>query len=241
MSFRKDSLMVRLLFQRLATITLLALLFIAALPSCEKADDNTVMMAQKCLDSAKTTSDANGCVAMVNGLTDSKASLIRCSGLFMANGVNNSGFASAFKALSDASKQGSGMNPSVALMNVLAMPDLTTAARVVSECVNSGSSGMVMVAAISQISTVFKVSFGLNSSSTTSQLQSCITNSSCGALQNPDVVGSAAMAAQAAYCGSGVSGSNANVCADLNAAIAAGGGNPTTIGTNLLNQYKNTK
>lgn len=236
-------------FSSLALTALAAIAFLAC--SQENEEDRKIAAALACLDAAKTMADSDICQSKVSGMETEQAYLIRCSANFIAQGITGSTLASAFSQLNKTPATGSQTSSMLSFLVFTKTSALNTSALTMSNCAKSGvqsSKGLAaMVSAASAIAATCPLAIcptGLagspldpaSPSFNADQLRSLAsTLAGGGDTATKDTIGQAAVAAQAAICGTGSSLSGEDVCKKINAAIAAGAGNTVTIGQNLLN------
>ena len=133
---------------------LLVVFALLSTTSCsqKKADKDKVAEAQRCLDTA-TASEALGCMDYVDGVSTAAADLIRCAAYMQAYNI---GDASTIASVVDSvTKSGSSSNTS-ALLPLLAFSGgsaFSDSAKMFSYCLNSGSKGLLFLAAFSRIAT----------------------------------------------------------------------------------------
>lgn len=230
------------------TVTLLALSTLFFLTSCETPDDRQLATAQECIDSAKTSDDADRCYAAVDGIESEKAYLIRCSASYIAQGFTGARFASAFQRLKD--NPSSGQDPMATVMAYLIFSrtsTLHTADKTLENCTKSGVRSMIRLATMTKLAT-FIASSGLggipanadplSGSFDPAAISTAITNlAGSGSASDQANVGTIAIQASDAYCNAGSSFENNEICKNLKAAIS-GGGTAQSIGQALLAQLQ---
>ena len=215
--------------------------------SQESSEDSQIAAGLKCLDTAKSNSDADDCLAKIEGLTSAKSSLLRCSANMIAQGFTGSRIASAFQKLKD---NGSNGTASMLAYFVFAKPYTNhTADKTLSNCTASGVQALIFLATMIKTATYAASLTGSLDGSTydpsapgfnPAALQTQLTN-----LYNSNdptanaTIGNLATTAQTTYCGTGSTFSTQDVCNKLNSAISSGAGNAADIGRALLNLLKN--
>lgn len=228
------------------------MLALAVLPlliaSCETPEDRQLATGQNCIDTAKTSADADRCYEAVAGLETEKAYLIRCSASYIAQGFTGARFAAAFQRLKD--NPSSGQDPMATVMAYLIFSKtstLHTADNALANCTKSGVRSMIRLATMTKLAT-FIASAGLggvtanldptDSSFNPAAISTAITNlAGSGSAADQANVGTIAIQASDAYCNSGSSFENNEICINLRAAIN-GGGTSQTIGAALLAQLQ---
>ena len=213
-----------------------------SLTACEKDEDNTMAKAQECLDKANTTT-ALSCLAIVDaaGLTSEDSYAVRCSARFIASGFTASRIA---EAASQLSQNTGSKDPALTMMGMLAFGTVAAAEAAYVDCNLSGSDGFKLFARAARMGTLIGSAAGSTvlttiqngGTPTPAEIETAL-NSLRGAGANPateTALGETALAMSADTCST--PGENAEMCDDINAAIAAGGGNAQAIGAALLNQ-----
>lgn len=228
-------------------LLILLILPVFALLGCETSEDRQIASAESCLDSATTTADADRCISLVSGLTSADSYLIRCSANFIANGFTGTRLANAFQSVKD-NKSGTSTDPTKTMMAYMVFTDTSdnhNINQVVSNCQASGVSSMYRLAVAAQLATSI-ASLGnqltaitnLGSNPTQAQLETAITSAitavQSGGAASQTTIGTIAISAQTAFCGTGSAYSTTTVCTDLNSAVAANGGSAQAIGAQLL-------
>lgn len=213
------------------------LLLLSTLSGCETKEENDIAQAQQCLDklsdSAPYTS-AQACLNYISGIYSPPAYVIRCSVDFISGGITPTSLITAFQNMKSASSSQqtailmgalTQYTPGAAISN--ANISLTQAQTTFADCQASDTPSLIFIAGVSVTGTALAA--GAGSATSTTFITTCQTTpSSC----NPAVIGSAAQSLASTYC----TGSNASstVCTSINNAIAAGGSDPTAIGTALI-------
>jgi hypothetical protein len=228
-------------------LPLAALALVSALTGCETGDDRQIAAGQACLDGAKTSGDADTCVATVQGLTSSDSYLIRCSANFIAQGFTTARLASAFQKLKDGNSTASGASPTVSLISYLVFAKTLpnhTIALALSNCQASGVSSMYRLAVAANLATTVvnltggitpntnpdDPSFNADSSAMLARLQTLYTANNA---TNNAAIGTIAVTADSSYCNDTSAFKTSDVCKTLDAALA-GGADPATAGRALL-------
>jgi hypothetical protein len=222
---------------------------VLCLTSCETPEDRQLASAQDCIDSAKTSDDADRCYAAVDGIETEKAYLIRCSANYIAQGFTGPRFASAFQRLKD--NPSSGQDPMATVMAYVVFSKTSTLHTIdnaVSNCTKSNVRSMIRLVTMSKLATfVANAGLGgipanadpLSGSFDPAQISAAITNlANSGSAADQAAVGNIAITANDAYCNAGSSFESNEVCKNLKDAIANGGGNAQTIGQALLAQLQ---
>lgn len=241
-------------WNRSETIKLLSFSAIASLlvltTGCEKEEDRKVFAAQECLDSARTESDADRCISLVDGMVSEKAYLIRCSAHFIAQGFTGQRAATAFQALKDNSASGADpMQVAMAYMVFSKNTGQHSADNAITNCQASGVTSMVRLATLAKLATVTaQLASGLgtgqdlptsfdpsNGSFDPSAIASAIsTIAASNDTTTNAVIGNLAITAQQSFCGTDSSFTSTEICANLNSAVTSGA-TAESIGDTLLN------
>jgi hypothetical protein len=220
------------------------------LTSCETPEDQSLASAQTCIDTAKTSDDADRCYAIVDGVETEKAYLVRCSASYIAQGFTGARFAAAFQRLKD--NPSSGQDPMATVMAYLIFSKTSTrhsADNTLSNCTKSGVRSMVRLATMSKLATFIATASGgisanidpLNASFDPAAISAAITNlAGSGSAEAQANVGAIAAQANTAYCNAGSSFENNEICTNLSTAISAGG-TPQSIGQALLAQLQRVR
>lgn len=197
------------------------------LTGCETDSDRQISAGQACLDSASTPTQADQCIAIVQGLTSPEASLIRCSANFVAQGFTASRIASSISKV----KSGTGTSQLAGMMSYLVFGSTTsgnhTADMAVINCQASGVRSMLRLALAAQMATTIAGIGGIpvNAADPAAAMATAISSfagSSTPAQQT--ALGNTAVLAQSSYCASGSSYASTDVCTKLSAAVNVGGG-----------------
>lgn len=232
-----NSKMIRLSLAGLATLIL---------SGCETAEDRQLASAQDCIDSARTADDADRCYALVEGLENEKAYLIRCSANYIAQGFTGERMASAFQRLKDG--DGGGQSPMATAMAYLVFSNPSAVHSVdsaVLNCTRSGVRSMQRLVTMSKLATfITQQGLGggaipananpLDPSFDPATIQNAITNLAGGTDTDKETVGTIALQMNDAYCGAGSSFTGNEICLKLGDAISTGSGNAKDIGEQLL-------
>lgn len=121
--------------------------------SCsKKGDKDKIAEAQACLDSAKGA-DALECANMVDGITTAAADLIRCAAYLQWGNIGNP---STIAGVIDTVTNSNGTSNTAALLGVLNFSvgtPMTDSSKMFNYCYNSGSKGLLFLAAFSRIAT----------------------------------------------------------------------------------------
>jgi hypothetical protein len=229
-------------FSKTLTMALLATLPFMVTSCDQGGDADTIASAQSCLDSAQTPTDAQTCRAMVNGLTSSDASMIRCSADFLSQGFTGTRIASAFQAMKNNT---SGADPAISVMSYLVFTAASpTTTLTVTDCGASGSLALVSLANAASLSTTIAsvAAGGLSGfDPTTVSPATLITNIESGIStlsSSPAALASAGQAVlsmQSTLCASGSSVQNQAICTYVNTAIGnAASSSPSDVATALI-------
>jgi len=135
----------------------LAAIFCLSLMSCEDKQDDKVFTAQSCLDHA-TSSNVDTCVAMINGISTNRASIIRCAADFIRNGIDTNTIVEAIQDLDN----GAATNVSATLYSKLVFkdgssaPDTSRADQAVADCRATASQTLTALAVAASTATVLQ-------------------------------------------------------------------------------------
>lgn len=230
----------------------LAFCFLAfTIVACESNEEDMIAQAQACLDSidpnisdrSTMQSLAATCEAKVAGISSQRASVIKCSAKFIAEGFTATRFANAFTVLKN---KPSGVNSTVAMTAYLAFEgDGTTAASAntaastaKSVCAETGLAGMIAFADLSVVATQIATSLGGAvdvDTLTPSDMQTLVSNLDGAELET---IGEAAISISQVYC-TNASTEGAEFCTQINQAVAAGS-SAADIGQQLKTLLQNT-
>jgi hypothetical protein len=202
--------------------------------ACETGDEDRIAQAQACLDRANQTT-VSECELIVAGVTGPRASLIRCSADFIAQGFTGSRFASAFTALKTTT---TGQNSTLAMMAYLVFTvGADDAARnaaadtAVNNCTSSGLPGMIMFSQFAKSATLISAGLAITPGTppTPAQMQGNL-----GAVTGANVtsLGTSIIAISTIYCAPTSSTKDVTFCASVNNAASQGGAN--AVGTQML-------
>lgn len=222
----------------------------------ENDEDRQIAAGVACLDSAKTSSDADVCLAKVAGNSSAQAYMVRCSANLIAQGFTGSRIASAFQKLKDTPSGAS--NQSAQMMSYFVFKSITnhSAADAVTNCTASGSKGLITLANTAKVATVAVQAMNAGgipanldpsnpSSFDPAALQSTLSNLYNNASSHTDDVasiGAAVVSLQSSACGAGSSLSTQDVCKRINTAISSAASSSSfDVGYAILNQLKNAQ
>ena len=225
MSRRKQS---SLLLPLIALSALtMGLVFLAG---CEQEEDRKLWAAQQCLDNATTGAQAEVCANMVSGMTTDASYLIRCSAHYIYNGLTSAKLASAFQNLKD--NPSSGNNSTITVMKYMVFSSKSGAhgsTQTLTDCTLSKASSFLRFATITAFATELATGAGVNLSNIDSLTEQDIKN----ALSNypnasNSTLGTLALQVNSAYCATGSSFINTDVCKSLSTATSST--DPATVG-----------
>ncbi len=232
----------------------LSLVLSLILAACESDEDRQIAEAQDCLNNASPTlASANVCLAKVDGLTSEESYYIRCSARFLGQGFVGSRFADAFESLADDEDGGGGgqdaMTTALTVMVFTGTDNANAkqnATNTLNECLLSGSQGLSRLAALTSLATTLASAVtGINLNEiaenglTQTQVDDLIANlTNDGEFVGEDEeLGNIALTANTLFCADEDSDfADTDICTNIDAAIAAGGGDPATIGDALRDQ-----
>lgn len=217
------------------------LIFVAFIAGCESKEDVAIAKAEKCLNTATSTT-AMDCVSGLSSYTNEKAYLLRCSALYLKNGFTGTRLLEAFKNL----KNSGGTDPMAIVMSTLAFSTIAEANEAGTYCSMSGSVSLERLSDMTKMATIIPITMGIIPSSglTEGQMLTAIQNMRDGiqggtltADQLAALPGLATTISESAsnYCYEGSSYSSNVVCTNLNTAIQSGGSNSDLV-KSLLDQ-----
>ncbi len=199
---------------------------------CESTEDDNIAKAQKCLDGLgpnPSSTDAQNCVQNILSDNSPNAEVVRCAADFIEGGITDTSLINAYNSVKNLSGPSVAQQliPDLAIQYPTGTYDTAFAQSLYNDCVASETSSLVYIAGLAQTGTIMAAAAGSPSSAAT-YCSNPSNTSSC----NPTAVGTIAQTVSSSYC----TGSNqtSSVCTTLNNAIAQGNGNPTSIGTYLL-------
>ena len=226
------------------------ILGLIAFTGCGGAKDvDKVADAQSCLDTS-TSNTALACLDKIDGVDTEAAHLIRCSAEFIYQQFTDPNrlakisvqLQQAGSSASNATATALGLLSFTQTYGTQTASQLATYA--LNECTAAKSPGMTLLASMAQIATAVAAAGASNVVSQCDSSQPGFNASSCQtAVQtavtcaDPATVGNAALAAYQQGCSGAQSSST--VCQQYAAAVAAGNGNPSTIGSQLQSQIAN--
>lgn len=196
---------------------------------CETENDNKEAQGQACLDNA-SQSTAQTCMDLVEGVTSSKASLVRCGSIYLLQGFTTQTFTNAFDALKSPP---AGQNTTLAMMSYVSFSNTggrnptNDANFALSECQKSGSGGLAWLASSTKVATLLNVAGG----GALTPGDAASFEGQLGSVPDADL-GAAALVAYDSYCGTGSAAGTA-ACEEFSAAVAQGGGDAASIGAAL--------
>lgn len=229
-------------------LTLLGLsaLTLTALSGCETGEDRSLASAQSCLDNAHNESDANQCIALVEGLTTPDSYLIRCSANFIAQGFTGQKIADAFQTL--ANNGSSTVDPMVGLMaylNFVGTNPLHSAANTELNCQRSGVRSMLRLASAANLATTVQnlvPGIPFNPADPVASMEAAINylKDHDPVDEDAEKLGQIAITANEAFCNAGSAYANEDICIQLGNSISAGqnGTDIAAIGLELINLLK---
>lgn len=215
---------------------------------CE--DKNQIAQAQTCLDSVSQNSpgDALTCLTYIESDTSQQADIIRCSGWLMAGGLTTTKMVSAYKALSGTTSGGAAVTNKEAVFIgtlVLNNPDLTVgynrALTGDGFCKKSNVSGLMYISGLAVTGTLLAkvgsdIATPFSNPPTEAEINAAIDDCTSGAPTSsacsPATIGTVASTIATAYCAA--QSADQSVCATVNDAINAGGGDTAKVGNGLL-------
>lgn len=229
-----------MILPRLTHISPLLLLALTLTAGCAMKDSDKVADAQSCLDNGVST-EALACAEKVSGIETEAAYLIRCSATFIYQE-----FTSPTRlATISTQMSGAGGSPAAAIgLLSFSKPDINTAdtmaAQALVDCEKSKSKGMLLLASMARVATnINKAGIGAvvtncDPSNPSYNATSCATavGAAVCAADNATLGGAATAAYQQSCQGS--SQDSSSVCAQYQAAIAAGA-TPAAVGASLRN------
>ncbi len=245
----------RSLLSKFALFTVGALLISGC--STETSEDQKISAALACIDTAASSTQVDSCLTQVADVKSQKASLIRCSGNFIAQGLTGSRLALAFEQQNPKSGSVSATPTTTMAAYLVFDPTLTahTAQKAFDNCNESGLKSVIGLAALVKVATTIatisgslptnldpsNIGAGFDATAIQAQVSSLLASIDAqtpAAIEQAAAIGTAAQSAQTAYCGTGSTLSTQDVCTKLNAAITSGGADTSNIGKSLLNLLK---
>lgn len=193
--------------------------------ACEEEDMNKIAQAQECFNQITSTdpdTDADVCLAKINGINSSEANALRCGLLFRSGGLTSLDIVNAYEAQDSvpaAQKES-------ALMDALDLGDVSKATTAYNACEASGVSGLTYLGTMILLSTKVNQMAGADFGA---QLDACQADTASCA---DDSLGIALVGVEQLYCTGETASSQ--VCQDLANAIATGGSNYTLIAQTFL-------
>lgn len=236
-------------FKKLAGCLVLGA-FALGIIGCEDEERAALFDAQECINNinenlsqTEITTAANACEAKLNGASSSEAEAIRCSAKLIAGGLTTSRFVDAFKAMDEG--QGSKEAKLMVLLSFTGTDAMVNARSMFNACQKSGVPGLVFVAGVSLSGTSISSIYGSGTCGKTptnpndtlcdgQEVENILNQCKADSSQcNTQDIGNSAIAISDAYC----LGDNADkdICKDIGTAITNAGGDPATIGAQLLN------
>jgi len=131
---------------------LAAVVVVLSLSGCENEQDDKIFSAQKCLDTATSTT-VDTCVAMIAGITTNQAYVIRCSAAFLAENIGTAAIVTAIDSIDNTADA---KNSTAALYQAFAFSDLAAASNAVAACQATGSENLSVLALTAQAATVVR-------------------------------------------------------------------------------------
>lgn len=213
----------------LVTSAVLALTLAGA--GCAKKTDNDVIAeAQECLNKTDST-NALGCMAIVEGKTSQASNLIRCAAYFKEQRYAEP---ARLMQIAESMKQGGGTSV-VSMLSQLSFNSPAKMDAAAPFCFDSGSKGLVMLASMARIATaILTVGTSVPANPTPDQIRAIMCDVSNPANAASDVlVGETALAAYNQGC-IGTNGASSNAYCDMvKGAVEQGNGDANSIGESL--------
>ncbi len=201
---------------------------------CEEKEDDQIYSAQICLNTA-TAGTVDDCLAKIDGVSSSRAYVLRCSAEFIRANITTSKIVAAITNI-EANGAGNTVDPTIEFYNQFSFASTASADVAVTNCTASGSEGLKLLALTAKTATVIKYDV-LNGT-----LDSVTIGFLVPSAANPadlQAIGTSVLLMHPIACGEGGSLKNTEVCDNINAAILSSGGNPQAIGEAYLNSLKN--
>lgn len=209
------------------------------LSGCETDEDRQLAAGQACLDQATTSSQADTCVSLVQGLTSSESYLLRCSANFVAQGFTASRIASSVDKVKNSGNQ----DQMTGMMSFLVFKSAgtnNTADNAVTNCQKSGVRSMLRLATAAQLATTIAGVGGVDPNGAdpaTAMANAIATFQGSATPTQQTQLGNTAILASQVYCSEGSSYASTQVCTILNGAVNSGG-SAQNIGQQLIAQLQ---
>lgn len=211
------------------------------LTACEDKEDDRVFSAQQCLDRAGAgNANVDDCVNMVNGISSSKAYVIRCSADFIRANVTNR---TIVEAIENLKKKDSGNDPTITLLGKFKFSTNVSAEAAVANCTATGSDNLRMLALTAQTATILFEAFGTDPDNFVAELDTFINGlpGSYSQVDQGDLqgIGQSLINIAPIACKKGGAFEGNEVCANIAEAEAQAGGDPEELAKKFLEAMQN--
>lgn len=219
-------------------LIVLSLFSITWLTGCEDKKEADLFNAQACIDTA-TAATANACLEQIEGDSSRRAAVLRCSAAFISQGIDEIAIVNALENIDGAE----GGDPTAPAIAALAMDNTTNSAAAVSTCDATESEALSALANFANLATAMKALLGFADGASGSDIETLIDGYVASPPVNSDekaALGAAVIASQESLCDAETGlFKNDEACVDINAAIAAGGGDSNAVADALMGNLDN--
>ena len=208
------------------------LVFISSvtLVACDKGENDDLAKAQACLD--KITEDnyteADACIESLDKYDSQQANILKCSGKFLAGGLTTSKIMDAYKELENSDAAASD-NKEAIFISYLALTPSSKAKEAAVFCRKTEVEGYIYLADLAVLGSILADVGNFSSPPTQAEIDGALA--SCQATPEdcePAVLAGAVESVAESYC-SKPSAKDEDVCKDINAAVAASGGDDAVL------------
>lgn len=220
---------------KIALTVSLSLAALAVSGCGEESDQDTIIEAQYCLDTATATT-ASSCAAKVSNLTSPAAYLIRCSADYIAQGFGNS--TTLVDAINNLQNPVSGASASASFLAAVTFPTVAEAQTAYSDCVAAQDNTLALLAGMTLSATNIANLAGVSlTNPTATEINTAIATLESDPTADTDI-GTTVQTIYSMGCQTGEE-VNADICTQMTSALATLGANPTAaeIGAAILSKW----
>jgi hypothetical protein len=209
-----------------------------AISGCgEETDQDTIIEAQYCLDTA-TASTVSSCTAKVANLNSPAASMIRCSADYIAQGFGSP--STLVDAINNLQNPVAGASASASFLAAVTFPSITAAQTAYSDCVAAEDNTLALLAGMTLSATNIANLAGVSlTNPTATEINSAIATLESDPTADTDI-GTTVQTIYSMGCQAGEE-VNTDICTQMTNALATLGTDPTAaeIGAAILSKWNN--
>ncbi len=214
----------------------MALIGVVLATGCEDKKQADLFNAQICIDNA-TAANVNNCLTEIEGDNSKRAAVLRCSAAFISQNIDEVAIVNALENI-DGEEGGNPTTPAIA---ALAMEDTTVSAAAVATCDQAQSEALSSLANFANLATAMKQLLGFADGASAADIEALIDGYTHTPNADTTALGQAVITSQSSLCNAdnGLFKDD-EACVDINAAIAAGGGDPDAVANALIQNLDET-